>query len=310
MKLFSFVRFLGLFWISGWIASGCGTLSQAERNENAEVAPPSRDAFGEYWYAGKAEITSYTLQQERYGAVHEGEAVLIFVTEDFSKSKQVKLDYPPEIPEDAVKVLKLNAMRRFNTGIYAYSLMQSVFTPIRSEEFPHTLKITSTLQDWCGHSFFQMNLQKKKYVCHQYSYFENEADATFKISAAMVEDELWTRLRLNPETLPTGTFTLIPSALDATLRHYTHKPQTAKATLEANPNNAAQMVYTVAYQTLPRTLTFYFQKEFPFALEKWEETHGNGNTTIATQKERMQTAYWQQNRPKHLPLRDSLRLQF
>jgi len=52
----------------------------------ADAAPPAEE-FGAYWYQGKAELTSYTLEQARYGEVHPGEAVLVFVTEDFSKSK-------------------------------------------------------------------------------------------------------------------------------------------------------------------------------------------------------------------------------
>jgi len=35
--------------------------------------------FGDYWYTGEAELTSYELKQSRYGEIHEGHAVLIFV---------------------------------------------------------------------------------------------------------------------------------------------------------------------------------------------------------------------------------------
>ncbi len=59
------------------------------------------EQFGDYWYQGKAELTSYDLEQVRYGEKREGEAVLIFVTEDFSKSKQVKLDNPNQAGDDA-----------------------------------------------------------------------------------------------------------------------------------------------------------------------------------------------------------------
>ncbi|MEL7148626.1 MAG: hypothetical protein AAFO69_19785, partial [Bacteroidota bacterium] len=86
--------------------------------------------FNSYWYQGKAEITSYALEQARYGEVHPGKAVMVFVTEDFSRSKQVKLDFPGRAGNDAVKVLKLNALWKFNTGIYDYSVMQSTFTPV------------------------------------------------------------------------------------------------------------------------------------------------------------------------------------
>ena len=72
--------------------------------------------FDAYWYQGKAEITSYRLEQARYGEIHPGHAVLVFVTEDFSRTKQVKLDNPRAAGNDAVKILKLNATKKFNTG--------------------------------------------------------------------------------------------------------------------------------------------------------------------------------------------------
>ena len=52
----------------------------------------------------------------RGGEEHAGDAVLIFVTEDFLPKLQVKREVS-EAP-DAISVLKLNAYRRFYTGIY------------------------------------------------------------------------------------------------------------------------------------------------------------------------------------------------
>lgn len=57
-------------------ASACGPT----RREGVDF-----DQFGEYWFQGKAEISSYDLTQYRYGEAREGEAVMIFVTEDFRK---------------------------------------------------------------------------------------------------------------------------------------------------------------------------------------------------------------------------------
>ncbi len=68
--------------------------------------------FSDYWYQGKAEVSSYKLQQARYGALNEGSAVLIFVTEDFSKDKHVKLDNPAQAGDEAVKVMKLNLTKK------------------------------------------------------------------------------------------------------------------------------------------------------------------------------------------------------
>ncbi len=71
------------------------------------TAPPSEE-FTQKWYTGKAEISSYDLQQARYGELRNGEAALIFVTEDFSTEKLVKLD-EPEKTNDKLRVLKMNS---------------------------------------------------------------------------------------------------------------------------------------------------------------------------------------------------------
>ena len=70
-----------------------------------------QDGFNSYWYSGKAEMNSYDLEQFRYNDHHEGEAVLIFVTEDFLKDKHVKYERGDKSNSDVV--LKLNRQRRF-----------------------------------------------------------------------------------------------------------------------------------------------------------------------------------------------------
>ena len=73
----------------------CGEGSKTDEND-----------FNDYWYAGKAEITRYELQQARYGELRKGDAVLIFVTEDFLTDKQVKYEFGDS--GKATSVLKLN----------------------------------------------------------------------------------------------------------------------------------------------------------------------------------------------------------
>ncbi|MEQ8572775.1 MAG: hypothetical protein RIB63_01840, partial [Fulvivirga sp.] len=68
------------------------TSCQKKANSNHRaISSVSTPEFADNWYAGKAELVSYNLKQSRYGEVHDGKAVLIFVTEPFSKKKQVKL---------------------------------------------------------------------------------------------------------------------------------------------------------------------------------------------------------------------------
>ncbi len=126
----------------------------AKETDSRPVVVDSAE-FKDYWYSGKAEITSYKLEQARYGEIHRGYDVLVFVTEDFSKQNHVKIDDPERARGDAVKVLKLNKIKKFGTGIYDYSMMDSVFTPVRKDDYPNTLKISSSTQEWCGHTYKQ-----------------------------------------------------------------------------------------------------------------------------------------------------------
>ena len=101
----------------------------------------TRQQFRDYWYPNGAEISRFSLKQSRYGEIHEGDAVLIYVTEDFRPDTQVKADF--QKPNN-VSVLKLNATKKFNTGIYPYSVMQSTFFPVDNNQ--HAIKVTSSMR--------------------------------------------------------------------------------------------------------------------------------------------------------------------
>ncbi len=271
--------------------------------------------FDDYWYQNKAELNSYDLEQARYGEIHRGEAVLVFVTEDFSASKLVKLDDPKSNPNDAIKVLKLNATRNFNTGIYPYSMMASIFTPIDLKKQPNTLKITSTSQDWCGQSFMQVNLDKKNYNISLNSYFESVGDQQYNVEKVMPEDEIWNRIRIEPKSLPVGKIKLLPSTFYTRFRHSEFKPEMAVASMEKDEGNPAMMVYNIQYKNIDRTLKITFQEKFPFQIEGWEETYtsGWGNsakmlTTKAVRKKSMMLDYWTKNSNDDLVLRKDLEL--
>ncbi len=249
--------------------------------------------FNDYWYAGKAEITSYELEQSRYGEIHNGKAAFIFVTEPFSKSKQVKLDYPDAKSKDNVSVLKMNATRKFTTGIYPYSTIQSVFTPIKHEKHPNTLKVATSSQEWCGHTFEQLNLKKDHFDHQVFSYFEAEGDSNDKIEKAWLEDELFNRIRIQPSSLPTGEIKIIPSTLFARFGHTKLAVQKANVSLK-EATKKGQMHYQINYPSLGRTLSIYFQKDFPHVIESWEEGLNNrpNLVTRATRIKTLKLDYW------------------
>ena len=249
------------------------------------------DSFGAYWYQGLAEITSYDLEQARYGEIHPGEAVLIYVTEPFLEDEQVKANDPNA--EGAVTVLKLNATRTFLTGVYPYSMMTSVFTPVQREQYGPTMKVTTSSQEWCGHTYTQLNRIADGYRLQLFSYFEGEGDQDRTLGDAMLEDGLWTLLRLNPDALPTGEVNLVPGTIYQRLSHRDLAPEQATASL-SNAGDGLR-TYTLTYPDLDRTLAITFSADFPHTVERWTETRGSGPealTTTATRREREMMAYW------------------
>ncbi|MBQ4802533.1 septum formation inhibitor Maf [Aquimarina sp. MMG015] len=264
------------------------------------------EEFKKYWYAGNAEITSYKLEQARYGEMREGKAVLIYVTEDFLAKEQVKADYQNS---DNIPVLKLNATKKFNTGIYPYSIMQSTFYPVADNQ--HAVKISSSMQEWCGHVYAQLN-NREKYELTSHSYFQGEADQNFELKKDILENELWTKIRINPNELPQGDLKIIPSLEYCRLKHKEIKAYDAKATLQKDAN---YNTYTIEYPKLNRSISITFTPSFPYEIESWTETFKSGFgsnakelVTKATKLKSIKSPYWSKNSNKDEVLRKELGL--
>lgn len=283
-----------------------------------QKAEPPLEAFKKTWYVGKAELTSYTLQQARYGEIRSGEAVLIFVTEDFSTDKLVKLD-EPEKASGKARVLKMNMTKKFSTGVYPYSMMLSVFTPISKEGKQNTLKANCSSQEWCGQTFSQLKFNGNSYNYQLQSYFENEGEQVEKIGATLLEDELWNRIRLNPFTLPQGKASLLPGLFWQRLSHVKLKEEVALLTLSKADTlfikNSGLQMYTIHYPAAQRTLQIYFQPGFPNEIMGWQETYPDGFrkpkkmlTTKAIRKKTIWLDYWKHNAITDSTYIDSLQL--
>jgi len=267
---------------------------------------PLSENFKAYWYAGDAEITSYRLEQARYGEIREGSSVLIFVTEPFLPDVQVKADgnKATNIP-----VLKLNATKKYLTGIYPYSIMSSTFYPVDNDR--HAIKTSLSMQEWCGHVYSQLN-NREAFEFTSHSYFEGEADQKLTLPKALLENEIWTKIRINPETLPMGEIQLIPALEFFRVKHQDPKALRATASLEKNDDITT---YTIAYERGVRKLTIQFTTAFPHTIEGWTEEFRSGYganaktmTSSGTKIKRLKTPYWRQNSNAFLHLRDSLGL--
>jgi len=281
-----------------------GLLCFACTSAGEDIEPSSPAKIQQYWFDG-AEIARYALTQSRYGEEHPGSAELVFVTEPFLTDQHVKHEGGPG---PATPVLKLNALRSFNTGLYTYRTMLSVFAPTDIKTWPHALKATTSVQDWCGQIFQQLNLRSNAWHGQQFSYFQNEGDQAFTLPATWIEDEIWTRLRLDPYTLPTGSIQMIPGSLFLRFKHLPHAVYSAHARLDTREEHA---VYTLTYPKLGRTLIIEFNKAFPYVIQGWTESQADDPaTTRARLTHRIEHSYyWSLNRPQNARLRKQLGLE-
>ena len=310
---------LPIWVLLSFILSSCVNLDKETQKEEAYAKPAvnifkSFDGLDKIWYQGKAEVSRYELQQNRYRDVHPGEHIMIFVTEDFLTDKQVKNDNYTS--SNSTPILKNNQLRKFTTGLYDYSIMTSVFTPTEVGEMPYTEKLTTSAQDWCGHAFMQVNKKDKEgYEMHLYSYFENEADQVKVVPDAPLEDELFNRIRMNPDALPTGKVQLYPSTVFARLSHQAFVPVLAEASLTPYTGSDVQgtnlSVYKVYYPSFKRSLEIVFEKQAPHRIEGWVEStpsmfDGKTRQTIARRTSTEWVDYWSKNSLEDRSLRDKM----
>ena len=264
------------------------------------------DQFSDYWYSGKAEVAVYDLQQSRYGKIREGKSVLIFVSEPFSKSKHVKLDYPSKAGKDKTPALKMNRTKSYATGIYPYSVMTSAFAEVDTGKL---LKATTSVQEWCGHVYMQADAKgKDNYTFQGHSYFESEGEQKVTLKNTSLEESILLQIRLNK--LQEGKINLTPSQEQSRMLHFPYQP--TEATVEVSQEADYKKV-TVSYaHPLKLNSEIHFAKEFPYHIVKWVESFEKGGktySTTATLKTIQQLPYWSMNSPEFDSMRKEIGLE-
>jgi hypothetical protein len=239
----------------------------AEREEND---------FGAHWHDGKAELDGYKLNISRYGQERDGYAVMIFVTEPFSESERVKVnDYRKTPSFDA---LKLNLVRHFQTGVYDYDTMVSIF--VRSADFS-PVKLTFSSAEWCGHVYLDLIVDPGHIQGHYSSYFEGESGPVDLKGPkdGVLEDELFILLRgLRADYLQPGQSVGVDYLPGALYTRFAHQPlewTTARISrardtepVEVAAGSFECMVYTVEIGD-GRDGTFWIESEYPHRIVKW-----------------------------------------
>lgn len=302
-----------------------GPLFSDLRHFTALGAEPEAGASGEFWDHwgdGQAELSGYRMTISRYGEPREAELALILVTEPHDRRTWIK-DDEVESP-DRVEVLKLNQHVEFLTGIYPYSVMTSLFSPVEdwggaTEERFQPVRIVHGVQEWCGAYSHRIWPGPESFRSLRLSYFAHEGERLREVEAhrdrTLYEDALLVQLReLDGPFADGGDWEglLVPELWRLRSGHGGTEPVPARIT--RHPGDSVHLAGEEAAAPVPATRfeleagdyhrTFWVEEEAPRRVLAWETSLGDRAELLATER----LAYWELNRPGDEAWREALGL--
>jgi hypothetical protein len=288
---------------------GCG--ADAQPTEPVAYGPE----FNQTWRDGKAEMAAYDLIYPRYGERRTGTAVAVTVTEPFLPGPRVKAD---RAGGDSYGVLKLNLAEDFQTGVYDYNLMTSVFVatePANGLPAGAATKVSFSAQEWCGHVYQQALFSKdqgRQAGVRQdfHSYFEGQADQQTSLghpAEGIAEDALilWARGLAGPAVPPRGGAVTVPTYRSLAIQRLQHVEgawdqvtltrQDVRQDLEvpAGTFSCEVAVAEVSSAAGDRTYTFYVDTAEDGDRRLVKMTRSDGYELTLRGAERL--PYWNQN---------------
>ena len=162
-------------------------------------------------WIGLAEVAHYAGVVMRYRQRRPADLFLITVTEPFNLQQGVKSEM---VGEGAITALKQNQVLHFQTGVYPYRQMNSIFWRVGDGTL---IKASMTSQEWCGHTFKEIRTLPKHVQLSYNSYWEGEGVGYYRIplprhkagKVAFLYDELPLILR-SPSFSGYKSFSLFP----------------------------------------------------------------------------------------------------
>jgi hypothetical protein len=290
---------------------GGAAAATAERPTHPRASLPARPqsrasaAFWQQWGDGRAELSGYRATVMRYGEPREAEIVLVYVTEPLDRETLIKDD---AAGARSVPTLKLNYSERFQTGIYPYSLLTSVFAPV--DAYLPTrfapVKITLTAQEWCGHVFHGVWPDALGYESQLLSYFASEGERTEHVDApadTLYEDALFIQLRELDGPFASGgewRGQLVPRLWSSRRAHVPLRPVPARITRARQTEGIDR--FTLTYDGVMRT--FDVEQGGARRIVAWTASDGERATLLRTER----LPYWQLHGPGDERHRESLGL--
>jgi hypothetical protein len=308
----SLLRLTFCLFSAVFLTSACGSSKQLAAPESPRSTPA--EGFWKHWGDGNAELSGYRLSQPRYGEMRTGEAILITVTEEFTRAGRVKTDGGHF---DEFGVLKLNEMRRWQTGIYDYNVMTSTFLPLDgSLRRGLPTKVSFSSQEWCGHIWEQLRIDDSAAGRTLHSYFDGEADHYESLpipEGGYFADSMPLVTRgLVGDILQPGESTEVPWMRSTLNRRLLHEPTLwGKATLRRGLTSQKITVPAGEFEVEKWTAkdaktetSWFIEADAPRRLIAWEVSDGERGELTGS----LRTRYWSQNAPGDEALRAQLGL--
>ena len=217
---------------------------------------------------------------------------------------RVKADPGKHSKADVYPVLKLNMIRDFQTGIYDYNVMTSVFARVAAG-WP-VAKLSFSSQEWCGHVWHQLIPRAGRLGGVFHSYFDSEADGADNLplpDAGVFADVLpillrgWGGFYLGPGESRTSAY--LPSLFAARVAH---KPlvwgraeirrASDTATLSVPAGRFKITTWTVAEEGGGAT-TFQIEADPPYRIVRIASDQGEELVLLGSTR----LAYWKLNAP-------------
>ena len=254
------------------------TIFQQESKPKVEVILPinqeNNKIFSDYWKNGKIETTKYELKED---SISVGEGTLTF-----------NIDYIEGVNKtDSIQVLHSDFTGKIHKENYDYSAMTSTYLPLNLTLRPHAMKVINSVQEPEGNSFLALSQIPKSYEIESKNTFKEKIKKYFIVERKNLEDELWAKIRMNPNDLPTGDIEIIPSF--AYWQSVRKSPNIYEAKAELKDYIGTEFtgkklqLYTLDYPDLKRNLSIVFEGDFPFEIVGWKRV-SDGKVAVGVRK--------------------------
>ena len=215
--------------------------------------------FQKYWQSQGIETTKFVLKQD---STLIGEATLSYSLKDLGKDQ----------PNGAIHSLSYISSQRIMRENYNYFENTTTLTPLNSSLYPHALSVISSTQTNEGTDFLSFQPEPKSYLFVGRNSLEPEKEIHKSTEKGNLEDEIWGKIRMNPDALPQGEIEMIPSLGYWNEIHQSPSAQEVKAELKAVEGAKNQKIYSLDYPILKRKLEIIFEANFPFQIIEFKET--------------------------------------